>query len=115
MNHHRAYELVLQSVAAQGHGLPEERYARIAARRAFVEMKQCFMRATADTAGRDRPRLIHAVRQAREAIELWRLRDDILAALPRGCERAAAHRMELHRQLDSVFPDTLIDSHHSAL
>ena len=37
--------------AAHGHGMPDDRLARMAARRAFVEMKQVFMRAAADVDG----------------------------------------------------------------
>jgi len=52
------------------------------------------------------------VRQAGEAIELWRLGALVLASLPAHDERAACHRIELHRQVDSVFPD---NTNHTAV
>lgn len=81
-----------------------ERLARLAARRAFVELKQAFMRAAALIEGEIGARLQRRVRRATEAVELWRLRAVVLASLP---ETDAAHvsRIELSRQLDSVFPE----------
>jgi hypothetical protein len=89
-----------------GFGVPEERLARIAARRAFVELKTSFMRAAADACGPGGELLRRKVREADEALQLWRLRVALLAALPTGHERTAAHRLELLHQLDSVFPDS---------
>lgn len=90
--------------AAHGHGLPEDRLARMAARRAFVDMKQVFMRAAADVEGTVGDMLRQRVRNANEPVELWRLRAVLLASLPRTHERTLTHRIELHRQLDSLFP-----------
>ncbi len=89
-----------------GFGLPEDRLARIAARRAFVELKTSFMRAASDASGPTGELLRRKVRDADEALQLWRLRVALLAALPSGHERTAQHRSELLRQLDSVFPDS---------
>ena len=89
-----------------GFGLPEDRLARIAARRAFVELKTSFMRAASDAGGPSGELLRRKVRDADEALQLWRLRVALLAALPSGHERTAQHRSELLRQLDSVFPDS---------
>jgi hypothetical protein len=89
-----------------GFGLPEDRLARIAARRAFVELKTSFMRAATDAAGPAGDMLRRRVRDADEALQLWRLRTVLLAALPAGHARTEQHRAELLRQLDSVFPDT---------
>ena len=101
--------------ASSRYGLPEERHARIAARRAFVEMKLCFMRAAADIEGAIGESLQFRVRQASEAVELWRLRSAILADLPEQHERTRTHRFELHRQLDSIYPETAVSSLYSHL
>jgi hypothetical protein len=89
-----------------GFGLPDDRLARIAARRAFVELKTSFMRAASDACGPTSELLRRKVRDADEALQLWRLRIALLAALPSDHERTAQHRSELLRQLDSVFPDS---------
>lgn len=86
-----------------GHGLPQDRLARMAARRAFVDMKQVFIRAAADVEGTIGDMLQQRVRNANEPVELWRLRAMLLASLPRMHERTLTHRIELHRQLDSLF------------
>lgn len=87
--------------------LPNERIARIAARRAFVELKTAFMRAAADIDGSLGARLQNQVRHATEPAQLWRLRAAVLAALRASDdERAAVHRVELRRQLDSIFADS---------
>jgi hypothetical protein len=85
---------------------PEDRLTRIAARRAFVELKTSFMRAASDACGPSGELLRRKVRDADEALQLWRLRLALLAALPKGHERTAQHRSELLQQLDSVFPDS---------
>lgn len=87
-------------------GLPHERLARIAARRAFVEMKQSYMDAVADIAGATAPLLQHKVRRASEPWELWSLRAVILASLASGHERTPSHRMKLEREFDSIFSGT---------
>lgn len=100
-----SFEIALNTAALQSYGMPDERLARVAARRAFVEMKQAFLRATTDI---ETPvgRVLHGkVRSATDAFELWRLRAAVLAALSAHHERTPAHRAELRRQLDSLFPD----------
>ncbi len=87
-------------------GTPQERLARVAARRAFVEMKQVFMLATANLAGANAALLCHRVRQAADVTELWRLRESVLAALPTDTERGQRYRRELHEQLDAAFPQS---------
>lgn len=89
----------------QGFGMPEDRLARMAARRAFVEMKTCFMRAAAEIEGGTGALLQRKVRMAGEVIELWRLRHAVLAALPRDKASAEVHRRELQQQIDSAFPE----------
>jgi hypothetical protein len=89
--------------------LPNERIARIAARRAFVELKMTFMRAAADIDGSLGERLRRQVRHASEPVQLWRLRAAVLAALRANHERTPVHRVELRRQLDSIFADSSFD------
>ena len=84
--------------------MPDDRLARMAARRAFVDMKQVFIRAAADVEGDIGQVLQERVRLSNEPVELWRLRAVLLASLPNHLERSLAHRIELHRQLDSLFP-----------
>lgn len=98
------------AAAAHGHGMPDDRLARMAARRAFVEMKQVFMRAAADVEGTVGERLQRRVRAANEPVELWRLRAVLLASLPARHERTLIHRIELHRQMDSLFPFNACDT-----
>lgn len=86
--------------------LPDERIARIAARRAFVELKLCFMRAAADIDGPAGALLQQRVRRASEPVHLWRLRAVVLVSLRERHERTPLHRLELHRQLDSIFADS---------
>lgn len=89
--------------ALPGFGMPDERLARLAARRAFIDLKLSFMRAIADIEGHTGQLLQRKVRSAREAIDLWRLRSAVFAALPCSDERSLLHKMELHQQLGSVF------------
>ena len=91
--------------ARHGFGLPDERLARLAARRAFVEMKTCFMRAAAQIEGSTGALLQRKVRLAIEVTDLWRLRTALFAALPRDAERAQQCREEMRQQLDSAFPE----------
>jgi len=85
-------------------GQPGERRGRIAARRAFVDLKLSFMRAAAELPGERGAELQHLVRQACEPIELWLLRGCILAALPdEDIERNSQHRQSMQAALDSMF------------
>lgn len=88
-----------------GPGLPQDRHARIAARRAFVGLKQQFMAATDLLDGLRADWLRHQVRQAQEPCDLWLLRGAVFAALERQGSTASRARRELDRSLDSVFPD----------
>ena len=88
-----------------GYGLPEERMARMAAQTAFTDLKFSFMRATANIEGGLGLLLQRRVLAAKEAVELWRLRGAVLAAMPLQSERSRLHKAQLHQQLDSVFPD----------
>ncbi len=86
-------------------GMPDERLARMAARRAFVEMKSAFMRAAAAIDGHMGATLQRQVRVSGEVMELWRLRHAVLGALPRDTVESIYMRQELMYQLDSAFPE----------
>ena len=79
-------------------GLPQERLARVAARRAFVEMKQGFMQAAAGLRGASAALLQRQLRIAGDIGELLELSETLLAVLPpEPCK-------EVRRQLDAAFP-----------
>ena len=102
----RQYMSPPQAVAIlPGPGLPQDRHARIAARRAFVGLKQQFMAATDTLDGLRGDWLRHQVRQAQEPCDLWLLRGAVFAALERLGSPASRTRRDLDRVLDSVFPD----------
>lgn len=88
-------------------GKPDERRGRVAARRAFVELKLAFMRAVHDVPGEAGLILQQQVRQASEPIELWLIRSAVLAALPEADELhdgAESHCRAMQRSLTSIFP-----------
>jgi len=89
-----------------GPGLPQDRHARIAARRAFVDMKQRFMSAVEDLTGVRGDWLRYQVRQANEPVDLWLLRGAVFAALDQQDDYARSTRRNLNKVLDSVFPDS---------
>lgn len=99
-------ELSFHHAERPAFGLPEDRLARMAARQAFVEMKTCFMRAAAQIDGSTGALLQRQVRLASEVIELWRLHQAVLDALPQGQAEADLYRHELMLQIDSAFPET---------
>ena len=88
-----------------GPGLPQDRHARIAARRTFVEMKQRFIDAVHSLDGLRGDWLRHQVRHAQQPVDLWLLRGAVFAALGLHDETTRRTRAELHRTLDNVFPD----------
>lgn len=100
---------VAELAALMHGGASPEQLARVAARRALVNLKRSFMQAAADLDGPDAEWLRRKVRQADDSTELWRLRPTIFALLPEGSLRSDMHRSELNRQLDSVFPESSID------
>jgi hypothetical protein len=79
-------------------GMPQERLARVAARRVFVEMKQCFMESAADLQGASAALLKRQLRIAGDIGELLELSDTLLAVLP------PEERKAVRRQLDAAFP-----------
>ena len=86
-----------------GCGMPGDRGARLAARRAFVALKLDFMTALADVP--DTGWLQIQVRHAEEPVDLWLLRAPVFAALCGADPDYRQRRQRLRRGLDSVFPD----------
>lgn len=85
-------------------GLPQDRHARIAARRSFVGLKQQFMAAIETLDGMRGDWLRRQVRQAHEPVDLWMLRGAVFAALETQDEYSRRTRTDLNRVLDSAFP-----------
>jgi hypothetical protein len=78
----------------------------VAARRAFVDMKQRFMEAVNGIAGSRGEWLRYQVRHANDPVDLWLLRGAVFAALPAREPESRRMRLDLHRALDTVFPDS---------
>jgi len=79
-------------------GMPQERLAHVAARRVFVEMKQCFMQSAAGLQGASAALLKRQLRIAGDIGELLELSETLLAVLP------PEGRKAVRRQLDAAFP-----------
>lgn len=92
-------------------GLPGDRLARMAARRAFVELKTMFMRAVEPLQDRKGQWLQEKVRLATDPMDLWLLRSPVLAAQSGDAPEALALRAELYRAIDSVFPQAFGSAH----
>ncbi len=86
-------------------GLPQDRHARIAARRCFVDIKQRFMAATALVDGPRGDWLRYQVRQTQAMLDLWLLRGAVFSALADEGRTAERAQNELQDALDSVFPN----------
>ena len=96
----------LPDAALPGAGLPGDRMARLAARKAFVELKLSFIDAVGSLSGRDGDWLRQQVRHAEEPVDLWLLRGPLFEAL---CDSDPMHRgarLRLRRGLDNLFPDS---------
>jgi hypothetical protein len=89
-----------------GAGLPQDRLARMAARRTFVDMKQRFMKAVAHVDGSRGDWLRYQVRHANDPVDLWLLRGAVFAVLPPREPESRRMRLDLHRALDTAFPDS---------
>lgn len=85
--------------------LPGSRGGRIETRRAFVEMKQLFMRAVEDLAHRKGAWLRAQVRAAEDPVDLWLLRGPLLSALREDEFATRTLRAALYRSLDRTFPE----------
>ena len=96
-------------------GLPGDRDARLAARRAFAGMKQLFLRAAENLEHRKGAWLRAQVRAAEDPVDLWLLRGPLLAALREDDrEDTRKLRAELYRTLDTTFPAALRTARMSA-
>ena len=84
--------------------MPAARSARIESRRAFVEMKQLFMRAVENLEHRKGAWLRSQVRGAEDPIDLWLLRGPLLATLREDDVATRTMRAALYKSLDRTFP-----------
>jgi hypothetical protein len=93
-----------------GAGLPHDRASRLAARRAFVDLKTVFIEAIAQIPGSRGDWLRNQVRGCEEPIDLWLLRASVLDALAERDDRTRQWRRELRRSLSALFPQTELSS-----
>lgn len=101
----------LPQPSLRGAGLPSDRAARLAARRAFVDLKLAFTEAVADLPGAEGDWLRHQVRATEEPAALWLLRGAVFEALGAlGPVEQRRRRVALRRGLESVFPDSDLPS-----
>ena len=98
-------DITLNHASLQSFGMPDDRLARVAARRAFVELKQVFMQAAADIEGPIGDMLQRKIRSATEAAELWHMRIAVWDALHAEHDNTPRHRLALRSQLDNMFPE----------
>ncbi len=96
----------MPSPALPGAGLPHDRLARLAARRAFVVLKTSFHDAVDDMPGSSGDWLRHQVRSAEEPTDLWLLRAPVFAALAGNTLDKRQRRHALRRSLETLFPDS---------
>ena len=92
----------LARAALAGAGLPDDRQARLAARRAFVNLKLTYLAVVEALPGPRADWLRFQIRHAAEPADLWLLRSAVFDALPGRAHRA--ERDSLQRGIDSVFP-----------
>ena len=95
--------------------IPDTRSARIETRRAFVEMKQLFMRAVENLEHRKGAWLRAQVRAAEDPIDLWLLRGPLLATLREDDVATRTMRAALYKTLDRTFPEAFGSAEISAL
>ena len=86
-------------------GMPQDRLARLAARRAFVDLKHDFMMATAGLPGSRGNWLRERVRKAEDPHKLWLLRHSLFAALGGNEPDACTIRHSLKTSLDTLFAE----------
>jgi hypothetical protein len=106
--HNSAPRHHLSRTVLAGAGLPEDRQARIAARRAFVNLKQTYMLAIEELPGPRAEWLRFQVRHAAQPADLWLLRAAVFDALPRSGYRAERHTLQ--RGIESMFPPSHANS-----
>lgn len=97
----------------RGVGLPGDRLARLAARRAFVNLKQTYLLAIAAVADSRAAWLRQQIRRAEDPADLWLLRAAVFDALAGADFRT--ERDTLQRGIDSLFPRNSTNSGFSAL
>ncbi len=86
-----------------GAGLPGDRLAHLAARRAFVGLKLAFLDVLDQVPGQQAAWLRQQVRGAEEPLDLWLLRASVFELIAGPGFRPLRH--QLRRALDSLFPD----------
>lgn len=96
----------MASAEVPGAGLPHDRHARMAARRAFVELKQVFVAAVEPLPGRQGDWLRQQIRAAEEPMDLWLLRAPVMQALSARDEATSRWRTRLRKSLHTLFPDS---------
>jgi hypothetical protein len=84
--------------------MPGDRQARIAARSAFVNLKQTYLLAIEALPGPRAEWLRFQVRHAAEPADLWLLRAAVFDALP--SQDHSRERESLQRGIESVFPSS---------
>ncbi len=89
-----------------GAGMPQDRMARLAARRVFVDLKADFIAAVAYLGGAQGDWLRAQVRAAEEPVDLWLLRAAVMQALSQRDEATLSWRRKLKRSLEQIFPDS---------
>lgn len=92
--------------AAAHVGMPGDRTARLAARRAFVELKVTFLEALAGLQDARFDWLRTHVRGTEEPVDLWLLRAPVFAVLSGPDPEFRRRRQLVRRALDSVFHDS---------
>jgi len=86
--------------------LGDSRDARIAARRAFAELKQTILAVLADLQDAHAAWLRAQVRSAEEPVDLWLLRAPLFEALSGADPERRRRRQMVRRGLDSLFHDS---------
>jgi hypothetical protein len=99
---HAAPRHHLSRAALCGAGMPQDRQARMAARRAFVNLKQTYLLAVETLPGPRADWLRFQIRHAEEPADLWLLRAAVFDALPGRTHRD--QRDTLQRGIESLFP-----------
>jgi hypothetical protein len=105
----------IASPGLNGAGLPQDRLAQMAARRAFVELKAVFIAAVAQMNDQRGDWLRQQIRGAEEPEDLWLLRAPVLSAMAGRSEETLRWRQDLHRGLTALFPDCEVNSSYSSL
>lgn len=87
---------------SQPGGMPADRQARLAARRAFVSLKLSFLYVVEGLEGQ--AELKRHVRRAEAPDDLWLLRAPVFAALSGDDTQQRSRRQLLNRSLETMFP-----------